>query len=325
MRATALVLLSCAALWGCAPTYADRSTLEMSALAVPDEMERVSVRAAAGEPEVDVAYLDVGSGPVVVLLHGLGEHAGYWSENVAALVGGGVRVIAPDLPGFGRSAKPHRDAVPRAYEIPWQAAVVRALVDRIAPGERPLLVGHSMGGQIALRYAIAWPDRVRGLVLLAPAGIETFTPGEAAWLRRVNSTAGFAAQSEDGLRAHYRRRVFGRWVPAAEHHLEERVRIRGSREFPRYLYAVVQSIRAMLEGPVHGELGAVEGPTVVVFGDRDGLIPNPVLHAGTSEDVAAEASRRIRGARVEIIDGAGHMVQAEFPERVNALILEAAR
>jgi pimeloyl-ACP methyl ester carboxylesterase len=296
MRATALVLLSCAALWGCAPTYADRSTLEMSALAVPDEMERVSVRAAAGEPEVDVAYLDVGSGPVVVLLHGLGEHAGYWSENVAAL-----------------------------YEIPWQAAVVRALVDRIAPGERPLLVGHSMGGQIALRYAIAWPDRVRGLVLLAPAGIETFTPGEAAWLRRVNSTAGFAAQSEDGLRAHYRRRVFGRWVPAAEHHLEERVRIRGSREFPRYLYAVVQSIRAMLEGPVHGELGAVEGPTVVVFGDRDGLIPNPVLHAGTSEDVAAEASRRIRGARVEIIDGAGHMVQAEFPERVNALILEAAR
>lgn len=270
--------------------------------------------------EHEVAFFHAGVGAPVVLVHGLGEHAGYWNDNVSALLRAEVRLVVPDLLGHGRSDKP-RDG----YRMTEQAARLAGLLDALAIDEPVVLVGHSMGGQIAIHFALAWPERVRALVLLAPAGIERFTRGEAAWLKAVSTTDGFRSRDEGQLRDHFQKNVFHRFGESAEHHLGERVRLRHAPGFERYIYAVVKSIHGMLDEPVADHLATLEVPVTVVFGDRDGLIPNPILHGGSAADVAEAAGRLIPKARVVLLEGVGHMPQIEAPAEVNQLILEAAR
>ena len=301
--------------------------LEFAELSAPGAMSVARVG------PYEVAVHD--SGPAdasvtVVLLHGLGEHAGYWRTNVPALVAGGARVVVPDLLGYGRSDKPavgaSTDARGRpvnAYGPGAQAALTAGLLDALGITAPVVLVGHSMGGQIAIRFALTWPARVTRLVLLAPAGVERFTPGEARWLKRVSTPAAFARRDAAALDAHFRRYVLGRWSAEAAHHLEERVRVRRARDFDAYLGAVVGGIHGMLDEPVVDELGTLRPPVAVLIGASDGLIPNPVLHGGEPADVAAQARGALpAGARVEVVAGVGHMIQTEAPERVAAAILE---
>jgi pimeloyl-ACP methyl ester carboxylesterase len=286
--------------------------LEFSAIEAPAEPKWARVG------ELNVAYIDEGSGPLIVLLHGLGEHVGYWSENLEGLVQAGVRVVAPDLPGFGRSDKPPGD-----YAMAWQAAVVAGLLDAVAPGEQAVLVGHSMGAQIALRFALAWPERTAGLVLLAPAGLERFDAREAAFIKRYTSTRTYAGLDEGQLRAHFQKNLFARWSAVAERHLAERVRLKGATAFAPYLYAVVQSIHAMLDGPVWPELHDLRVPVRVLLGGADRLVPNPLLHGGGTAWMERVTRELLPEARVEVADGVGHMVQIEAPDVTERFILGA--
>lgn len=108
-------------------------------------------------------YTDQGAGPAIVMIHGLGGQMGHFSLALAPLLTGTHRVIVIDRPGMGYSDRaPDAPANPRA-----QAETVAALIDRLGL-ERPLVVGHSLGGAIALCLAMDHPDRTCGLALLAP-------------------------------------------------------------------------------------------------------------------------------------------------------------
>lgn len=305
------------ALWalgsGCVQgKYERMDPIDFHQLAAPGAMKALRI----GEHKM--AVFEAGLGTPVVLLHGLGEHAGYYNDNVPELLRNQLRVVVPDLLGFGRSAKPGGD-----YKLTDQARHVHGLLSALFIDEPVVLVGHSMGGQIALHFALAWPERVKALVLLAPAGIEVFTPGEGAWLEKVSTVSAFKSRTEEDLRAHYQKNVFGQWVPAAEHHLEERVRLRHAPDFDAYLEAVVASIKAMVREPVADRLPSLNLPVTVVFGDRDGLIPNPILHGDAPERVADQARRRLPRAKVLVLPGLGHMLQCEDPAAINRIILEA--
>ena len=107
-----------------------------------------------------------GAGRPVVLLHGLGGAAANWGE-VAADLAGSYRVLAPDLPGHGGSEVPDPGA-----DMDWFADAVATLLD--TEGARgAIVVGHSFGGQLALRLALRRPELVGSLLLVAPAGIRT--------------------------------------------------------------------------------------------------------------------------------------------------------
>jgi len=315
-----MVALS-AQLAGCATTQYERlPTLAFEALVAPAPVKRLPL--GEGESAVEVAYVDEGQGPLIVLVHGLGEHLGYWSENFGPLVAQGFRVVALDLPGFGRSGKPRTE-----YGMAEQAGWLSAFLSAVAPETPAVVVGHSMGGQVAMRLALDAPELVRGLCLVAPAGIERFSSGEAEWLKANTGTVALARQDEAQIRAHYRRNLYRQWVPAAEHHLEERVRLRGAKDFDAYLYAVVRSIHGMLDGPVADELVRLPPtlPVTVVFGEDDAMIPNPFLHGGATASVAREAQALMPGALVRTLPGVGHMVQVEAPVQTNALIAALAR
>jgi pimeloyl-ACP methyl ester carboxylesterase len=300
-------------LLGCAQPgpYTAMETLQFEAIAAPEGVRYATVGAHR------VAYWDQGTGPLVVLVHGLGEHAGYWTQTVQALAKT-HRVIALDLLGYGRSDKPAT-----GYGMRAQAQLILGLLDAVAPAVPATLVGHSMGGQISLRLALGAPERIKHLVLLAPAGIERFTPGEGAWLKRVSTPALFKSRTEQQLRAHFMRNVFHRWGPEAEHHLQERVRLRGAAEFDAYLRAVVGGIHGMVDEPVADALSTLEVPSTVVFGDRDGLIPNAVLHGGTVAEIATLA-KDIPGADIRVWPEVGHMIQLEAPEETWAIIRRVA-
>ncbi|PYO82541.1 MAG: alpha/beta hydrolase, partial [Gemmatimonadetes bacterium] len=107
-----------------------------------------------------IRYIDAGRGPSVVFLHGLGASMYAWRNTLAAVRAAGYRVVAFDNRGFGFSDKP-----PHGYDNAAYARLLAAFMDSLHVADA-VLVGHSMGGAIAAEAAIAWPDRVRGLVLI---------------------------------------------------------------------------------------------------------------------------------------------------------------
>ncbi|HEX2190832.1 MAG TPA: alpha/beta hydrolase [Longimicrobiaceae bacterium] len=111
-----------------------------------------------------VRYHEAGSGPALVLVHGLGVSSDYWPRNGPPLAAAGLRVLAPDLPGFGRTAHPRG-----ATAVPAQAAALLAWAEAMELGPA-VYVGHSLSCQSVLELAAWWPERVRGLVLAAPTG-----------------------------------------------------------------------------------------------------------------------------------------------------------
>jgi pimeloyl-ACP methyl ester carboxylesterase len=266
-----------------------------------------------------MSYIDVGSGTeTIVLIHGLATNAGYFRYNIPALARQ-HRVIAVDLPGYGRSDK--RASYP--YTLSFYADAVAGLLRELGV-EHVVAGGHSMGGQIALVLALARPQLVSKLVLLDPAGIEAFERGEGEWLRNTLTIKSITDVPEDGIRRNLAAN-FDDWRAEWEWMVEERARVAKSPEFAQFANAVVKSVGAMLDEPTAHRLGDVAQPVLIVFGERDGLIPNPYLHPGRASSVFIPGARRFINAKAVAIPDAGHMVHVEQAERVNATILDSLR
>ena len=140
----------------------------------PDRHETpASARVASHRAEVggvELHWLESGHGAPAVFLHGLGNNAYVWRRVMPRLCPG-LRVIAPDLPGFGQSEEPRHRPLLLEY-----VRIIGELIDRLAPGEPVALVGNSVGGAVALRLALDRPERVSRLVLVDPAGAGSGVP-----------------------------------------------------------------------------------------------------------------------------------------------------
>ena len=112
----------------------------------------------------ELAYLDSGDGPAVLFIHGLTNSSRSWARLVDAL-NTDHRILAPDLYGHGASAKPMRD-----YSLSAHAATLRDLLDRLGI-DRVTLVGHSLGGGIAMQFCYLFPERASRLVLVSSGGL----------------------------------------------------------------------------------------------------------------------------------------------------------
>jgi 2-hydroxy-6-oxonona-2,4-dienedioate hydrolase len=153
----------------------------------------------------EIRYREAGHGPNLVLVHGLGLSADFWARNGPPLAAAGFRVLAPDLPGFGRTEGPPQ------LSVEEQARWVARWADAVGLGPAAY-VGHSVSCQTALELAAAEPERVTALVLAAPTG----DPKPARLLRQA---AGFVVdplfEPPDlfvSVGEHYLRAGFGRWL-----------------------------------------------------------------------------------------------------------------
>lgn len=251
-------------------------------------------------------------GPPVVLIHGLGASAEIWSANIGSLATR-HRVYAPDLPGFGRTEKPGwMDYSPGAYS--------RFLLDFMtALGiERAALVGHSLGGGVALRAILDDTGRVDRLILLSSAGLGPdvslplriaslpffdrifFKPPLPVFTRFLHRLVfDPPAITADFARLYYEMFFQPASVRAFTGILRTIATLRGARP------GVLESIRA--------GLGTITAPTLILWGRQDRILP---------VSQALDAAGRIPGARLHILERCGHMPNVEYPGEFNRLVLE---
>ena len=262
-------------------------------------------------------YEDAGDGPVVVLIHGYGADLRLWDAQVEPLREAGFRVIRFDVRGHGRSM-----IAPDGYTFENYAADLRDLLDRLNI-ERPAteslevgavhLAGLSMGGGIALQFALDYPDRVLSLTLVDPA-LPGFTYGD--------ETTTHIQRFMDAVRSHGPRDAVDQvWL---EHPFFDGVR-RAPAQF-----ASVRDILLDFQAPdmrdgarpaeyrpdIAGRLGEISAPTLVIAGEND------VADFRLIADVLAE---NIRGARLTIIPDCWHLPPVEKPEEFNRILVSFLR
>jgi len=268
---------------------------------------------------VEVAFSDVGvpeqsSSPTLVLIHGLGSYMPVWQRNVDALAEH-HRVVAIDLPGYGKSAKANFD-----YSMAFYARTVDGVINALGL-KHVVLVGHSMGGQIAMTHALRYPGKAERLVLVAPAGLERFGRGEGTWLAEAVDKDYVAKTPAEAVYNNVAVNFYS-MPKEARFMVDDRLRVIGGPDFDAYAYAVSRSVYAMVHEPVIDRLRDIAVPALVVFGEDDGLIPNPILHGGTTRGVAEGGTRQLPRGRLVMIPRAGHMVQFERPVEFDAALLQ---
>ena len=251
------------------------------------------------EPElfVDAA----GDGPAVILCHGLGGSARNWRPQLRALRRG-YRAIAYDARGHARSQAP---SDPGAYRMDRLVADLARVQDAHAGGPA-VLVGLSLGAAVALHFALAHPERVRGLVLAS------FPAPRAAGGFAAVALEFAAAIERDGLEAAGARYVWGE-ASGLDAQAASLVRAGFLEHAPHAIAALLRdAIAAQPEvEALAPRLAGLELPALVVAGaaDRGSL--------GPSRALAAALPR----ARLELVEGAGHVVNLARPDAFNRLLL----
>jgi pimeloyl-ACP methyl ester carboxylesterase len=249
-----------------------------------------------------IRWFEAGEGPPVLLLHGFGGAAWNWTE-VAPLLPG-RRVLILDLPGHGGSS-------------PLPAPSLAGFADAVASilDEPAGVVGHSLGGVVALRLAERRPELVRGLVLAAPAGISSSTrlAEVSLGLIGVLRPGRIAARRLDRILGSPRLKalVFGRFEVANPELLTDRA-VRGFLEaMPLHTDALGAGLALARDDP-RRDLDRVQCPALVLFGGRDRQVP---LADGF------EYARRLR-APLRVIADCGHLLIGERPDVVARVVLE---
>ncbi len=251
-------------------------------------------------------YLTAGEGPPLVLLHALAESVLDWRWVLPALART-HRVYAPDLPGFGSSARPVSDYSP-AFFARFVAAYLDALgIDRAA------VVGNSLGGLVALRLALSEPARVSALGLIDSAGLgrgvsyalrSPTLPGYGG-LAIAWSKTPLGATQRAWLKANL---LFARPRLVPAEWMKEQYRLAQS---PGFLEAALAALRAQVDLRGQREvlldrLPSLEIPTLVVWGASDRVFP---------ASQARDAISRLREGSLELIPACGHLPQVERPDR----------
>lgn len=263
---------------------------------------------------VEIAYTETGKGPyTLIFVHGLGSNRKCWRKNVMELRRH-FRCIALDLPGYGQSSRGAH-----AYSMSFFAKRLIEFIEVLQP-RHPVLVGHSMGGQISITALLRAPDLVRKLILLAPAGFETFSATEKALVRSFYRPALIRATPAEQIRHNFAANFYE--FPAdAEFMIEDRMALRQSEDHLHYSRMIPKCMMSMMEEPVFHRLSEIRPPTLIIFGADDQLIPNKMMHPGlTTVAVAESGAANIPTSRLEIMRPCGHFVQWECAPAVNRSI-----
>jgi pimeloyl-ACP methyl ester carboxylesterase len=251
----------------------------------------------------NVRYIDAGRGTPVIFLHGLGASIYAWRGSLAPVESAGFRVLAFDNRGFGSSDKP-----PHGYSNADYARLLITFMDSLHLADA-VLVGHSMGGAIAVQCAMTYPTRVRGLVLIDAAGFGVQVP----MLLRIAGWPG-VVRIASSLRSRW---MTGR-ILRSTYADPSRVRLEDVDQY--YAPVAEPDFDRALRGVLHefrfdalpGHLASVQIPTLVLWGERDRWIPARVGRA-----LAAELPR----VAYLSVPNAGHALPEEAPAEVSRLLI----
>ncbi len=267
--------------------------------------------------DVRMAYMDVSpagtpNGRTVVLLHGMNFGGFYFSGPIEALRNAGFRVVVPDQIGFGRSSKA---IIP--YNFHDMARNTRKLLESLGVN-KAAIVGHSMGGMLAARFAASYPDMTERLVIYNPIGL-TDPRYQTPWRTADDAYKATMAQSHDQIyQAFYAniRRYFpspGAWKPEYERYVRILYAPTLGGDWPRLamVRAIYQQITYL--DPVVYDWPKIRAKTLVLGGDKDGPdFPERAKHIADT----------IPSAELVLIPNAGHVPHLEVPGIFNRELLK---
>lgn len=274
-----------------------------------------------------MAYMDVqptnSSADTVVLLHGKNFCGAYWDQTAAALRDAGYRVVIPDQIGFGKSSKPAH------YQFTFQqlASNTHELLHSLGINHARIL-GHSMGGMIATRYALMFPAETRQLILVDPLGLEDWKAKGVPYVSIDERYQSELKQTPEKIRTYQLTSYYhGDWKPEYDRWVELGTAFLRSPDYPRMAWDQALTYDMIFTQPVCYEFGQLKMPVLLMVGSRDrtaigkDLAPKAIRSSlGNYPELGRQTAAAISNCHLVELEGLGHLPHIEaFPGFVEPL------
>ncbi len=259
-------------------------------------------------------------GRAVLLLHGKNFFGAYWKETIRFLARNGYRVVIPDQLGFGKSSKPNIH-----YSFHLLASNTKKLLDVLGVKE-VAVVGHSMGGMLATRFALMYPEMVSHLILENPIGLEDYrsivpyASLEQLYQAELNTP-------EEGIR-NYHKSYYVQWKPEYEEYVSVGVRWKASGEYPRLAMSSALTYQMIYEQPVCYEFTNIKAKTLLVIGQADRTVVGKarvkkdlLASVGQYPELGRKTAKLISGSTLVEMPKVGHIPHLEATERFHKELL----
>lgn len=263
------------------------------------------------------------NGKSVLLLHGKNFSAGYWESTIQVLLERGYQVIAPDQIGFGKSSKP------ASYQFSFQALAenTQALLNQLQIS-KVHVIGHSMGGMLATRYTLMYPDAVEKLVLVNPIGLEDWKV--MAPSRSVDQLYQGELSSTPEKIQQYQQNVYfdGKWKDAYDPLVQVLSGWTQHSDYPKVAWNAALTADMIWNQPVVYEFPRIKKSTLLIIGTRDRtaigrdrVSPTEREKMGRYDQLGKKTARAIPNSKLVELKNVGHMPQVEaFDDYKKALL-----
>ncbi|MFC6999829.1 alpha/beta fold hydrolase [Rufibacter roseus] len=275
----------------------------------------------AQNQKLKMAYMDVKpqkpSGQTVVLLHGKNFNGAYWEETAKALSNNGYRVIIPDQIGFGKSTKPEY------YQYTFQALAMntKGLLDSLGV-KKAAVLGHSMGGMLATRFALMYPSFTEKLILTNPIGLEDwkkwvpYQPIEQWYANELK-------QTREGIKKYQLQNYYGgQWKPQYDQWVNLLAGWTVGPDYPLIAWNAALTYDMIFTQPVVYEFDQLKMPTLLIIGQRDRTAlgkaqasPEAREKLGNYPALGKETAKKIQNAKLVELDNVGHLPHIEAFDR----------
>jgi pimeloyl-ACP methyl ester carboxylesterase len=278
--------------------------------------------------DVRMAYMDApaahpANGRTVVMLHGKNFGGYYFGALIRELCAAGYRVIAPDQIGWGKSSKP---AIRYSFQL--LAANTAHLLDALHV-TKAVVLGHSTGGMLAVRFALMYPERVGQLILEDPIGLEDYRTLAPAQSDKTLYDAELQKMDAEEIRAFYAHYFAAPRPDLYEPLADVQIRVTLSGEYPRWAKASALAYQMIYQQPVRYEYRLLKPPTLVVVGEQDHTAPfskyaTPEIRGrmGHIAELARAAAKEIPHGAVVVIPDCGHIPHIERPAEFKKAIFD---
>lgn len=271
-------------------------------------MERQAVR---------MAYMDIvpknPNGQTILLLHGKNFNGYYWKNVISSFSNKGYRLIIPDQVGWGRSDKPGIH-----YSFHLLAYNTKSLLDSLGI-RKTHVIGHSMGGMLATRFALMFPNLVEKLIYEDPMGLEdyrTFVPYqtvEQQFAKEVKATYGSYKACQQSY--------YPAWKPEYEQYVAAQAEALNDSQFEKTAWANALTYQMIYEQPVVYEFKNLKKPTLIIIGDQDRTVPGKNLldkalaaAHGQYPELGSWLNQQIKNSILMELSGVGHIPHIQVPD-----------
>ena len=276
------------------------------------------------EQTVRMAYMDVMpekfNGKTVMLFHGKNFNGYYWKDVIAFLTKNGFRVVVPDQVGWGRSDKPNIH-----YSFHLLSAKTKKLLDTLGIAKVDL-IAHSMGGMLAVRFALMYPQTIDRLVFENPIGLEDykrFVP-----YRSVDELFQNELKSDFASLKKYQQSYFPEWKSEYDQYVRAQWEAMQIPQFREAAWASALTYQMIYEQPVVYEFNQISKQTLIIIGQADRTIvgknllsKEEVAKHGQYPELGKEFHRQLKNSVLVPFEGVGHIPHIQEPAKFEQTVL----